>query len=462
MLPLLVIATALLRAPPPTLRLSGDRRIGRTLPALDDEFASPPAPRARAAPRTAPRRASGLSYVRTSDAGSLLIKIPRRLGADALMGGAFSAAWFSAIVPATLSGGAPLLFMVPFWLAGGLVVKQTVIDPALATEVSIGRYAWSCKAVGPGGVVVKEREGATDDLRGATAEIAAYVNGVPQCALRLLVDGAEPVSLGASLAPDELDAIADQINAFLDDVDAPAASGAPTMRLASRPRAPQVQMNWFGDVFDQKLKPQKPYERPLLPSLVKKDVASYVLQEKMLSFSGEDFRVRDAAGNEVMRIEGANVNLPGVGVIDKLGFKDAKGRKFCSVERRILATTTCYDIYDADGKECVAKIDREMFSATPEYKFYYEGDLNPFPDMKATGSFLDRKYTFTSGSGDVIARVGRDFEFIKDVDTYQVDVAAGVDAAAILAMAVVIDEDHDEKDAKEEREKEEKGGWPFG
>ena len=453
MLPILVIATALLRAPPPTLRLSGDRRIGRTLPALDDEFASPPAPRA---PRTAPRRASGLSYVRTSDAGSLLIKIPRRLGADALMGGAFSAAWFSAIVPATLSGGAPLLFMVPFWLAGGLVVKQTVIDPALATEVSIGRYAWSCKAVGPGGVVVKEREGATDDLRGATAEIAAYVNGVPQCALRLLVDGAEPVSLGASLAPDELDAIADQINAFLDDVDAPASSGTPTMRLASRPRVPQVQMNWFGDVFDQKLKPQKPYERPLLPSLVKKDVASYVLQEKMLSFSGEDFRVRDAAGEEVMRIEGANVNLPGVGVIDKLGFKDAKGRKFCSVERRILATTTCYDIY-VDGA-CVAKIDREMFSAAPEYKFYYEGDLNPFPDFKAEGSFSARKYTFKNGGGETIARVSRGEEAVRDVDTYTVEVAAGVDAAAIVACAVVIDEDHDEEDAKKAKEAKEEGG----
>ena len=152
------------------------------------------------------------------------------------MGGAFSAAWFSAIVPATLSGGAPLLFMVPFWLAGGLVVKQTVIDPALATEVSIGRYAWSCKAVGPGGVVIKEREGATDDLRGATAEIAAYVNGVPQCALRLLVDGAEPVSLGASLAPDELDAIADQINAFLDDVEARGLGGVLRARVHERVR----------------------------------------------------------------------------------------------------------------------------------------------------------------------------------------------------------------------------------
>ena len=48
------------------------------------------------------------------------------------------------------------------------------------------------------------------------------------------------------------------------------------------------------------------------------------------------------------------------------------------------------------------------------------------------------------------------------MDTYYVEVAAGVDAAAVLGVAVVIDEDHDEKDAKEEREKEEKGGWPFG
>lgn len=43
-------------------------------------------------------------------------------------------------------------------------------------------------------------------------------------------------------------------------------------------------------------------------------------------------------------------------------------------------------------------------------------------------------------------------------------VASGVDAAAILAVAVVIDEDHDESDAKKERQKaEQSGGWsPFG
>ena len=44
----------------------------------------------------------------------------------------------------------------------------------------------------------------------------------------------------------------------------------------------------------------------------------------------------------------------------------------------------------------------------------------------------------------------------------QVEVAAGVDAAAILAMAVIIDEDHDENDAKREGEEDKGGGmWPF-
>lgn len=72
-------------------------------------------------------------------------------------------------------------------------------------------------------------------------------------------------------------------------------------------------------------------------------------------------------------------------MIDKLGMKDADGQQFCSVERRIVAATTCYDIYNNEG-ECVAKVDRELFSATPVYKFFIEGDINPFPDWKVRSS----------------------------------------------------------------------------
>lgn len=222
-------------------------------------------------------------------------------------------------------------------------------------------------------------------------------------------------------------------------------------------------MNIFGDIFDgDKLSKQSPPERPLIPSLIKDVPTTYALQEKLFSFSGEDFRVKDLTGHEVMQIDGANVNIAGK-VIDKLGFKDDKGLKHFSVERRILAASTCYDIYSADGKELIAKIEREWMSMTPKYQFYYEGDLNPFGDFYAEGSFLDRQYTFkTAGGLETIAKVRRAPEVFRDVDGYAVDVAAGVDAAAIIAMAVVIDEDHDETDAKKESEGSEgSDGWPF-
>ena len=65
--------------------------------------------------------------------------------------------------------------------------------------------------------------------------------------------------------------------------------------------------------------------------------------------------------------------------------------------------------------------------------------------------------------GKVVASVGRGFFEVSDrIDEYQLVMAAGVDPAAIIAMAAIIDEDHDEKDErqreKREEEKEEKGG----
>ena len=49
-------------------------------------------------------------------------------------------------------------------------------------------------------------------------------------------------------------------------------------------------MNMFGDIFrgDDMLKAQENFcERPLLPELVQKTAASFVLQEKLFSLSGE-------------------------------------------------------------------------------------------------------------------------------------------------------------------------------
>jgi len=64
---------------------------------------------------------------------------------------------------------------------------------------------------------------------------------------------------------------------------------ASLISVLPRPR-PQPHMNMFGDIFggDDMLKAQENFcERPLLPELVQKAAASYVLQEKLFSMSGE-------------------------------------------------------------------------------------------------------------------------------------------------------------------------------
>jgi hypothetical protein len=159
-----------------------------------------------------------------------------------LFSGAFSLAWFSAVAPATFTRGAPLLFMLPFWVAGAVVAKTAVLDPCVSSQLTIGRrvrlelepklqgthrpsltrsapvrgrsYAWSLRSTAYRGVVLKEREGPTDDLRGAQAEVTAYINGAPQCELRLYGESGTS-SLGLALSADELEYLEAEINGHL-------------------------------------------------------------------------------------------------------------------------------------------------------------------------------------------------------------------------------------------------------
>jgi len=168
------------------------------------------------------RQRKGRAIVELSDAGTLLVSVPPRpFGVDTVFTGAFSVAWFSAIGTATLrsigAGIAPLLFTVPFWAAGALVVKTGVIDSATEASISVGRFAWEYRTV-LAGFTVRELTGSTEELRGASAEIAMYVNGVPVPELRLYTADGE-VGLALAVSPEECDSIAAEINAALDRFD---------------------------------------------------------------------------------------------------------------------------------------------------------------------------------------------------------------------------------------------------
>jgi hypothetical protein len=177
------------------------------------------AARRRGTPRAWKARLRKATISRT-DAGTLLVDIPGAgVSSSTLFGGAFTAAWFSAIVPATASmlasGGVSALFMLPFWVAGGTVAKQTILDPARSTSLSIGEYAWELCQTLPGGITVSSDGGPTEELQGAEAAVSAYVNGVPTYALQL-VAGSSMWTAGEGLSLDELEAIADEVNVHID------------------------------------------------------------------------------------------------------------------------------------------------------------------------------------------------------------------------------------------------------
>ena len=158
---------------------------------------------------------STISY---TDANSIVVTVPPiGLAANSVMPGVFSVAWFSAIIPATVAAGGigSALFLLPFWLSGGLVAKLAFYDPFLGGELTIGRYAWSLKGTYIG-MKRKEKDGATAELRGAVAEVAAVVNGIPNAELRLYGEKGV-VSLGLGLPRDELEYLASEINCLLQE-----------------------------------------------------------------------------------------------------------------------------------------------------------------------------------------------------------------------------------------------------
>jgi len=110
-------------------------------------------------PKPAPR-------ISHTDAGTLQMEFPATgLDSNAIITGAFGVAWFSALVPATTTLAA-VPFLLPFYLAGGLVAKSALVEPFTTTELSIGVYGWSL-CTSRYGKTKEVASGATPDLQRA-------------------------------------------------------------------------------------------------------------------------------------------------------------------------------------------------------------------------------------------------------------------------------------------------------
>ncbi|HWH72043.1 MAG TPA: LURP-one-related family protein [Candidatus Sulfotelmatobacter sp.] len=149
------------------------------------------------------------------------------------------------------------------------------------------------------------------------------------------------------------------------------------------------------------------------------------MKQKLLSW-GDDFRIRNAAGQDVFFVDGRAFSLG-----DKLSFQDMAGNELAFIRQKLLAWGPTYEIYRQG--ELAAVVKKKLFTL---FRCRFMVDVPGPDDLEAQGSFMDMEYAFERG-GRTVAEVSK--RWFSWADTYGVDIAEGQDDVLILASTVVID-----------------------
>src|SRR6266700_1871970 len=114
----------------------------------------------------------------------------------------------------------------------------------------------------------------------------------------------------------------------------------------------------------------------------------YVMKQKLFSW-GDDFRIRNEAGQDVFFVDGRAFSLG-----DKLSFQDMTGSELAFIRQKLLAWGPTYEIY-RDGP-LFAGIKQKIWTL---FRNHFTVDVNadgPGPgDLEAQGNFTDHEYSLT-------------------------------------------------------------------
>ena len=199
-----------------------------------------------------------------------------------------------------------------------------------------------------------------------------------------------------------------------------------------------------------------PYNQPFCTDLsCQEEMRTFAVQERLLSFTGEDFDVYDISngGAPFCKVRGAMLHLPGK---DKVRMYNSQTNdELLVLDRKLVAATPTYDIYRrGNNAEKIGWIEKKLIAMTDTFDVYMEGKggfgvtglFKPPPAYRITGDFLDRNFVMRNEEEEVVARVSEDWVIEFDAfNHYQVQVAPGMDAVLVLACLCAIDEEFDEE-----------------
>lgn len=151
----------------------------------------------------------------------------------------------------------------------------------------------------------------------------------------------------------------------------------------------------------------------------------YIMKQKLFSW-GNDFAIKDQAGNDVFFVDGKVFTLG-----NQFSFQDMAGNELAYIRQKLLAWGPTYEIHC--DNQLAAMVKKELFT------FFHCSFIVDVPgpdDLQCQGNFLEYEYEFRRGD-DMVARVSK--QFFSWTDTYGVEIADGEDDLLLLASTVVID-----------------------
>ncbi|PWN99522.1 hypothetical protein FA09DRAFT_333817 [Tilletiopsis washingtonensis] len=153
------------------------------------------------------------------------------------------------------------------------------------------------------------------------------------------------------------------------------------------------------------------------------------IREHKVSLTGDDFSIKDAMTNQtIFKVDGKALSLSG-----RKDVLDASGTKLFQVRKKHIAIHTTYQGIGANDEVLFTVSSRMSLGTKLEIKV-----------LVLKGDFFDRNATITTKEGVPVASIGRSFanagQVLFDKQTYILNVAPGVDAALMVAVAICLDE----------------------
>ena len=150
----------------------------------------------------------------------------------------------------------------------------------------------------------------------------------------------------------------------------------------------------------------------------------FVMRQKLLAI-GDDFWIEDAEGERVYKVNGKALRIRQTFVLEDP--RDARSPGSRSASSRSATRSPS----NATAPPTSPSARRSSGSGTASPSTSTAG-----PDMKAHGNVVDHEYEIER-DGDTVATVSKKWFRVRD--SYGVEVAAGEDAALMLAITVAID-----------------------